>query len=531
MPTQNTGNVGGDAPFIDKIILNGVHSLILGHKPEIITLEQVAKKLETEKQDISVNGFFDSATPNYHTYYPEVTAEDLKPSPDTFIRPTFRALSEVIVHKKFNPVDFSKNKVLENSMPMLLNQTVNVDHESSIGNAIGSIASVFYQNSYIANGIKIPAGINVELLIDGKSHPNIARKIMMEPPAIHSDSVTVMFAWEPSHKFDNINEFINKIGQFGDDGQLIRRIVIEIKGYSELSLVGHGADPYAQLIKSDGKINNPEYAKSIESLSAQGLEKPQVYLFNYKTEVISLSIEDDDTSQTNNKPTPTENFTPMKDYLLKLANILKLEDIDGLSETELQEKILEASQTAQTEIDGIAAKDTTIEELEGDLESEKTTHIELKEKTKDLDFEKFGKIDFAKLKDTTIEELQSNATVGEEALVLQLKEVQRVYKLLKGDKADETIVEGFKKADFKMLTSYIKEYTEQLNEKYPGKCNDCQGTNIARNSSVTKEGLAGDGGNDNDPEVKSDQDVAGEISNNFKGSADHLHGVLEKEKV
>ena len=60
-------------PFVDKIILNGEHSLILGHKPEAITLEQVAKKIETEKQDISINGFFDSASPNYHTYYPNVT--------------------------------------------------------------------------------------------------------------------------------------------------------------------------------------------------------------------------------------------------------------------------------------------------------------------------------------------------------------------------------------------------------------------------------------------------------------------------
>ena len=416
-------------------------------------------------------------------------------------------------------------------MLMLLSQTVNIDHESSVGNAIGSVAAVSYQNSYLANGVKVPAGINVELLIDGKSHPNIARKIMMEPPAIHSDSVTVRFAWEPSHKFENINEFINKIGQFGEDGQLVRRIVTEIKGYSELSLVGHGADPYAQLIKDDGKINNPEYAKSIESLSAQGLEKPRVYIFNYKTEVISLSKKHDDTSQTNNKPTPTENSIEMKDYLLKLAKILKLKEIDGLSETELQEEILEALETAQTEIAGIEEKDTKISDLTSDLETEKTTHEELQEKIKDIDLGKLGKVDFKKLGDVTLEELQANATVGEEVLILQLKEVQRVYKLLKGDKADETIVEGFKKADFKMLTSYIKEYTEQLNEKYPGKCNDCQSTNIARNSSVTKEGMAGEGDEGDDPQVKTDQDVSMEIVNDFKGSADHLHGVLQKEKV
>lgn len=514
--------------YIDKIILGGSHSLIIGHKPDKITLAQVAKKMEIEKQDISQNGFFDSSAPNFHTYYPDVTPEDLKPDPDTFIRPTFRALSEVVVHRKFNPIDFSKKGVIKASMNLLLNQTVNVDHETSVGNAIGAVAAVFFQDAYTTNGIKVPAGINVELLIDGKSHPNIARKIMMEPPAIHSDSVTVRFAWEPSHKFENIGEFLSKVGQFGKDGKLIRRIVTEILTYSELSLVGHGADPFAQVVKEDGKINNPEYAKSIESLSAQGLEKPRVYIFNYKTEVISLSKEGDDTSIPINKSQSTSKT--MKEYLLKLAEQLglKSEDIKDLDEKELQEEINKALMSLQIKADTSDGAVIKLTEANQKFEDEQTAHKVLKEQVKDLDLEKLGKIDFSKLEDITLEQLQENAKAGENALSMQLKEVERIYKLLKGDKTDDVILNGFKKADFKTLTSYIKEYAEQLDGKYPGKCNDCGGTNVARNSSITQEGLAGEN-KDDPPATKSDQDVATEFREMSTGKADHLHQPLPQK--
>ena len=93
-----------DEVFYDTVILIGGHALILGHKPEKLTLNQVQKKIEEEKMYFASLSLFERATPNYTTYYPDVTEEDLQPTPGEFIEPVFRILSEVTVHKKYNPI-------------------------------------------------------------------------------------------------------------------------------------------------------------------------------------------------------------------------------------------------------------------------------------------------------------------------------------------------------------------------------------------------------------------------------------------
>ena len=50
-------------------------------------------------------------------------------------------------------------------------------------------------------------------------------------------------------------EFYDKLGTIAEDGTMVRRIATRIISYKETSLVSHGADPFAQLIK-DNKINN-----------------------------------------------------------------------------------------------------------------------------------------------------------------------------------------------------------------------------------------------------------------------------------
>ena len=91
--------------------------------------------------------------------------------------------------------------VLKKSMQMLIGQTINIDHEIAVGNAIGAVSEVFWQPAYkTKSGIEVPAGINAVLKIDGKSNPRIARGVMMDPPSIHSNSVTVRFKWEPSDR-------------------------------------------------------------------------------------------------------------------------------------------------------------------------------------------------------------------------------------------------------------------------------------------------------------------------------------------
>ena len=48
---------------------------------------------------------------------------------------------------------------------------------------------------------------------------------MMDPPAIHSNSVTVRFSWEKSHPELTDQQFYDKIGSYDKDGKLIKRNV------------------------------------------------------------------------------------------------------------------------------------------------------------------------------------------------------------------------------------------------------------------------------------------------------------------
>jgi len=71
--------------YFESIILNAGHALIMSHKPTAVKMTQVNDKLEKEPQEVQNFGLFDRATPNYTTYYPDVTAEDLAPEDqDTF---------------------------------------------------------------------------------------------------------------------------------------------------------------------------------------------------------------------------------------------------------------------------------------------------------------------------------------------------------------------------------------------------------------------------------------------------------------
>ena len=96
------------AKRIDILTLTAGHSLIIGHKPLKLDNERLAQHLEEIKSDTLNFGLFDSSAPNYTTYYPDLKTEDLNPKDEEFVFPVYRMLSEVVVAKKRNPVDFSK---------------------------------------------------------------------------------------------------------------------------------------------------------------------------------------------------------------------------------------------------------------------------------------------------------------------------------------------------------------------------------------------------------------------------------------
>lgn len=439
--------------------LSSAHSMVMGHVPNKVTSDQVQKKLNEDSSIVLESfGLFEQATPNYTTYYPDVTADDLNPKDEEFIEPLFRLLSETIVSKGFRPIDFGKPGVLKKSMQMLLGQTVNIDHEIAVGNAIGAVSEVYWQPAYkTKSGIEVPAGINGKLKIDGKSNPRIARGIMMTPPSIHSNSVTVRFKWEPSHKFENSSDFYSKLGTYEKDGSLVRLVVTEIIGYSETSLVSHGADMWAQKVNDDKEIVNPEYAER----QSFGVDKVNNFTrscveIDYKTE-LSFNADNSIPTQSNNINNTNPNNSDMEELIQELETSFGFEKGTVTAEN-LASKLVEAHTANLTQIQ-------TLTQEKADLEAAKLES------------------------DNKVTQLEADlATINENKEVLEnftretQTEATRLYKLAMGEQADENIIGLMAKADLKTSQSFAKQYQKVVDEKFAATCTDCGSKNVNRAS-------------------------------------------------
>jgi regulator of replication initiation timing len=435
------------------------HSLILGHKPDKLSLKNIGDKLILEKHDTENFGLFDTSTPNYTTYYPDVTATDLKPTEGEFIYPVFRLLSEVILNTYNGPVDFTKPGVLKKSRSLLVGQTINVDHETAIGNAIGSVMETEWQESYSStSGVKIPAGINGTFKIDGKSNPRIARGIMMEPPSIHSNSVSVTFEWEQSHPKMDASEFRSKLGQHDSKGELIRRVVSKVTAYHETSLVSHGADSFAQRVSANGEINNPKYANTIN----KNLSVNPFIIYDWKNTVQLEQVNNQINVDMENlinliKLAEKYNFKPAEGKEITLEDLTA--HIDSLIST--SENLISENERLTTEVE-------TLKEEKTGLETEITS---LKESSKELSAED-----------------KANLALGESQLKLKREEAVRLYKLVNADKPDANIITTIENSNIETAESFITTYQKDFDEKFPLQCQKCHSTEISHRSSVAVTG-------------------------------------------
>jgi hypothetical protein len=184
-------------------------------------------------------------------------AEHYEPLPheEDYIYPLFRALSRAVIPGYW--LDFTKAGVLEAAAPLLAGQTVYKNHwDWDVESWIGVVNASQWDASGEAVG-GIP-GINVELKIDTIKCPAIARGLLIEPPAIHSVSVKVMFVFEFSHpKLDEEGLFWRILGQ-EVDGEIVRMVVTEITGFGELSLVNRGADKLAKKLPTNQPMDEDD---------------------------------------------------------------------------------------------------------------------------------------------------------------------------------------------------------------------------------------------------------------------------------
>ncbi|MAO08119.1 MAG: hypothetical protein CL596_05335 [Alteromonas sp.] len=456
-----------------EITLNAGHSIIVGHKPIDVPTESFKERIENKPNiDILSFGLFETASPNYTTYYPEVTADDLDPKEEEFIYPIFRMLSETIVSKGA-PIDFSKKNVLKKSMGMLLGQTINIDHEFAVGNAIGAVKEVFWQKSYKDGDIVVPAGINAVMMIDGKSNPRIARGINMNPPSIHSNSVTVRFKWEPSHEFEDQNEFYWKVGTYDEDGKLIRLIVTEITSYHETSLVSHGADAFAQKIGEDGKIVNPKYASKVYSFA---VDKPITGIFqlDYKSQNLNF-MADSIPDSINNNHNKNNNLENMDKILDELNSQFGFEGDKKLTKENLVSSLKTNFDTVQGQKDKLETEVQTLKDEKADLQNS------LDDSEKEVE-----KLKGYKDQSDKIDKLTSD--VRAEAL--------KHYKLAKGKDADEGIINLINTANLETAKSLLNDYSKESDSKFAATCNKCGSDDVSRASAKTTSNTGGDEGDD-----------------------------------
>lgn len=472
---------------IDVMVLSAAHSLMVSDVPEIVidahSLSENFYKgtgnfSEDPKKSLERFGMW-GGTLNVNQFMPNVTPEMLKPKDSDFIEPMFRMLSAAIVAKKYNPTEFPAD-ILKESMPLLVGQSVNLDHETDVANAIGAVKSVEWQEAYNdeKTGIIIPAGINGIMKIDGLSNPRIARGIQMDPPSIHSNSVTVEFAWEPSHTFEDMWEFYSKLGTYTKNGELIRRVVTKIISYKETSLVWHGADPFAQLIKS-GKLNSPAYAGSqyysfSEDKAAEANNPAKrVSLFDFK--VLSEKEIKYNTTQSNNEKgagkgnhNNQNNKTNMDKELQQMLTSLFGENLLTLSEgqevsTELAlSQIKTLVQQNKDFAEAVEAKNKEIQAL-----TEEKTNLE-----KDLKSYKEAKENW----DGHIQSFR--------------EETVAAYKKVSGEEnVDSNILALLENEGTTMetLKALRKTYDAQLEEKFPMHCNHCGSHDVGRASSINPE--------------------------------------------
>lgn len=489
--------------LVETIKLVAGHAMIMGNLPDKLTLSQVSNKLAVSpSQELEKFGLFDSSTPNYTTYYPEVTSDDLNPKDSEFIYPVFRMLSNTVVQHKYNPIEFPED-VLKASMGKLVGLTVNVDHETALGNGIGVIKAVEWQEAYKLNGIEIPAGINATLKIDGKSNPRLARGIMMEPPSVHSNSVTVLFTWVPSHSSLSQDEFYNKLGTYDANGKLIRKVATEIKFYTETSLVGLGADPFAQQIKN-GKIVNPTLAKSREPIAKKSLSEALAGTFDvmaildWKNKGQTIDIVENSLEEIENNN--NQNNKNM-DFLRLLETLFGFE-ANSLTEENCQEQL----QTVVTKISNLETEVTGLREptIEGVSGTAAIGDI-LKAHAANLALIPEGQ---------SLQEVVNLSKLGVTALSELRADTLRLYKLsMTGKTEDENIISLINTTDFTSLKALHSQYDKLSDEQMEFTCTECGSHSVTRASAKVEEG---DGGNPN--QIKSTANLIESVTNKRRGS-------------
>lgn len=396
-------------------------------------------------------------------YNPDITRNDVIPREEDYIDIPFRLLSATIVAADGRRATEFPEAVLRASADKLVNVRVLTDHwDYNVLDTFGIIKSTKWTPATTdESGNRIPAGIDGIMRFDMKLQYAVIRQIYNGE--INSCSVSVEFMWEPNMALPSNIDFDYAVGT-EYEGQLVRRVATEIIGYSEVSLVGMGADPFAKRLKENGTPNNPEwtavaqYAKNVKELN-------QLYNTDKGTELINefgFYYVDD---RITNKQAQTLTLS-----LTKQGEILKKEQTEqamdkkiieclvrntGITEAELNENSIEKwAETNKQANESLQAK---INELQTEVQSSKEALAKVESE----------KAELSKLAAQTTQRVENVR-----------KQVMAFHNLKTDNKPNEAIVKTIETAGLELLEAFASDWGMQLHNEFGAKCVECGSTQI-----------------------------------------------------
>jgi hypothetical protein len=387
------------------------------------------------------------------------TSKDFIPKEGDFVRRAFRLLSAntIVGAYSYKAVEFPAD-VLKAATKKLEGKPALIDHaQYSVKGAVGIIEKVQWQDAFInEDGEYVPAGIIGVYRIDAKSHTDIARALMSEPPTIQGSSVGLEFEYKPSHVFHDSNGDedhwmfhwnLGKMMSVNGKEEMVRRIATNIIDFDESSLVNFPADVYAKALDSNGNPINVKRGLAIDTntdFNFTSTEQKEAYKAEVEQKgeriVMSTKFHQDLT------PKDTETlFLAMKSEFEQ-----KLKDEKEATKTLLSEKAnLEAKvKNLETEV---LSKETTLQEVQ-------TLHTK------------------------TQEQLQSIQTAKRE----ELKGLYR-KSLKASEQVSEYILGLIDKAPYNELSELAQGFGLKLQEEFAMCCKSCGSEDIILQSSEQKE--------------------------------------------
>ena len=373
--------------------------------------------------DSSRNKTARAALDNPGAFQP-VSRDDLEPQSEDYIYPVYRALSQTIL--VWHYIDLRREGVLEASVPFLAGQTVYTNHRWDVEGWIGAVEKAWWDKPEESGTPFSVPGINARMKLDWKVNPKIARGILMDPPALHSVSVTFWFRWEKSHPELDDRQFWTMLGE-EVDGRPVLIVVAEILGYDEISFVYQGADPEAKIVLPDeGAEENQE-----ESL----------WIAAEKVALVDIFI----------KPKP--GGVEMDKKLKALMEKLGVDPESYQTPEAALDRALELAATLPQEPDPeVAALAGVLKEYQ--LPAKEAGHLI----TAGIRY-----------RDKLISELKANA-----ALVM----------CGEGEQLTEDFVGAFTQRDIKQLEKTAELFRRKAEKQFPLRCQKCGSTNISSRSSV-----------------------------------------------